>query len=82
MKKYNNKITTAVTTILAAAMLFTGCGQAADEKTDVAVDAAASAESTQETQNTQEAQAAEAGDPVELTILAAASLTEIGRAHV
>lgn len=75
MKKYNKKMTAVMTTILAA-MLLAGCGSetknaadtgAADSETNAQADVEAGS-MTQDTEN---------GEAVELTILAAASLTDV-----
>ena len=75
MKKYNKKMTVVMTTILAA-MLLAGCGSETKNAADTG--AAASETNTQaDVETGSMAQDTENGESVELTILAAASLTDV-----
>lgn len=72
MRKFDKRVTTAVTTILAAAMMLAGCGSKAENTADTGV-----AVPETSTQTAGETQTVESGEAVELMILAAASLTDV-----
>lgn len=75
MKKYNKKMAVVMTTILAA-MLLAGCGSATKNAADTgAADSETNAQADVEAGSM--AQDTENGEAVELTILAAASLTDV-----
>jgi len=76
MKKYNNKMSFAMTTILTAAMLFAGCGAGTGDTTDTRP-AASEINAQADVETGSMAQDTENGEAVELTILAAASLTDV-----
>ena len=76
MKKYNKKMSVAMTTILTAAMLLAGCGEGTGNTTDTRP-AASETNAQADVETGSMAQDTESGEAVELTILAAASLTDV-----